>query len=81
VRFFLPEGGVSALDAPGQPFHDPEANAALFKALTQTVRETSNRQLIRTPHNINDPEFSKLVVQTFRSLHGSAPRRAAGGGA
>lgn len=81
VRFFLPEGGVSALDAPGQPFHDPEANVALFKALTQTVRETSNRQLIRTPHNINDPEFAKLVVQTFRSLHGSAPRRAAGGGA
>ena len=31
VRFFLPEGGVSALDAPGQPFHwDPEADAALF---------------------------------------------------
>ena len=23
VRFFLPEGGVSALDAPGQPFWDP----------------------------------------------------------
>ena len=23
VRFFLPEGGVSALDAPGQAFHDP----------------------------------------------------------
>ena len=23
VRFFLPEGGVSALDAPGQPFRDP----------------------------------------------------------
>src|SRR5690606_32460177 len=23
VRFLLPEGGVSALDAPGQPFHDP----------------------------------------------------------
>ena len=22
VRFFLPEGGVSALDAPGKPFHD-----------------------------------------------------------
>ena len=30
VRFFLPEGGVSALDAPGQPFWDPEADAALF---------------------------------------------------
>ena len=31
VRFFLPEGGVSALDAPGQPFWDPEADAALFR--------------------------------------------------
>ena len=38
VRFFLPEGGVSALDAPGQPFCDPEADAALFRALEQTVR-------------------------------------------
>ena len=30
VRFLIPEGGVSAIDAPGQPFHDPEADAALF---------------------------------------------------
>jgi uncharacterized protein (UPF0261 family) len=41
VRFFLPEGGVSALDAPGQPFHDPESDAALFRALDQTVRQTT----------------------------------------
>ena len=47
VRFFLPEGGVSALDAPGQPFWDPEADAALFRALERTVRQTGNRQLIR----------------------------------
>ena len=38
VRLLLPEGGVSALDAPGKPFHDPEADAALFEALEQTVR-------------------------------------------
>ena len=49
VRFFLPEGGVSALDAPGQPFYDPDADAALFRALEQTVRQTANRQLIRMP--------------------------------
>ena len=30
VRFLIPEKGVSAIDAPGQPFHDPEADAALF---------------------------------------------------
>ncbi|MEP4195314.1 MAG: ABC transporter permease [Aliishimia sp.] len=69
VRFFLPEGGVSALDAPGQPFWDPDANKALFDALEQTVRPSANRQLLRVPHNINDPEFAALVVKTFRGLH------------
>jgi uncharacterized protein (UPF0261 family)/ABC-type branched-subunit amino acid transport system ATPase component len=70
VRFFLPEGGVSALDAPGQAFHDPDADAALFTALEQTVRQTSNRQLIRLPHNINDTPFATALVDAFRSLHG-----------
>jgi uncharacterized protein (UPF0261 family)/ABC-type branched-subunit amino acid transport system ATPase component len=70
VRFFLPEAGVSALDAPGKPFHDPEADAALFRALDQTVRQTTNRQLIRIKRHINDPEFSSAVVAAFRALHG-----------
>jgi uncharacterized protein (UPF0261 family) len=70
VRFFLPEGGVSALDAPGQPFRDPEADAALFKALEQTVRRTATRQLIRLPHNINEPAFAAALVSAFQALHG-----------
>ncbi|WP_422370578.1 ABC transporter permease [Hoeflea sp.] len=70
VRFFLPEGGVSALDAPGQAFHDPKARAALYDALDSTVRQTSNRQLIRLPHHINDPAFAEAVVGAFRALHG-----------
>ena len=44
VRFLLPEGGVSALDAPGQPFHDPAAREALFTTLEQTVRATPEPQ-------------------------------------
>lgn len=75
VRFFLPEGGVSALDAPGQPFWDPEADATLFSALERTVRQTSNRQLIRVKHNINDPEFAVTIVSAFRSLAGRAGGR------
>jgi uncharacterized protein (UPF0261 family)/ABC-type branched-subunit amino acid transport system ATPase component len=75
VRFFLPEGGVSALDSPGQPFHDPEADAALFRALEQTVRQTTNRQLIRIKRHINDPEFSSAVVAAFRVLHGRTGNR------
>ncbi|MDP5218883.1 ABC transporter permease [Ruegeria sp. 2205SS24-7] len=78
VRFFLPEGGVSLLDAPGQAFWDPEANAALFRALEETVRQNSTRQLVRVPHNINDPEFADLVVQTFRTFHGGARRKTSG---
>ncbi len=70
VRFFLPEGGVSALDAPGQPFHDPAARRALFDALEGSVRQTAARQLIRLPQHINDPEFATAVVAAFRALHG-----------
>jgi uncharacterized protein (UPF0261 family)/ABC-type branched-subunit amino acid transport system ATPase component len=79
VRFFLPELGVSALDAPGQAFHDPQADAALFTALERTVRQTASRQLIRVKRHINDPEFSAAVVAAFRVLHGQsgACRRAA----
>ncbi len=76
VRFYLPEGGVSALDRAGQPFHDPAADAALFAALEATVRQTTSRQLIRLPHNINDPEFAAELVRSFRSLHGGGrPQR------
>ena len=79
VRFLLPELGVSALDAQGQAFHDPQADAALFRALEQTVRQTASRQLIKVRRHINDPEFSAAVVAAFRALHGQtgARRRAA----
>ncbi len=76
VRFFLPEGGVSALDAQGQAFWDPVADKALFSALEETVRQTSTRQLVRVPHNINDPEFVTQVVSAFRGFFGSQIRKA-----
>jgi uncharacterized protein (UPF0261 family) len=75
VRFFLPEGGVSALDAQGQPFWDPEADAALFRALERTVRATGNRQIIRVKRNINDPEFASTIVNAVRPLLGRAGGR------
>ena len=78
VRFLLPEGGVSALDAPGAAFHDPAANAALFTALEETVRQTASRRLIRVPAHINDPVFATALTRAFRELHGArAPRRRA----
>jgi len=76
VRFYLPEGGVSALDRPGQPFHDKAADEALFRTLEETVRQTANRQLIRVPHNINDAAFADEIVRAFRALHGTSRPRA-----
>ena len=69
VRFFLPEGGVSALDAPAKPFHDLTARAALFNAIEQTVRQTASRQIIKLPHHINAPEFAAALVASFNALH------------
>lgn len=68
VRFLIPEGGVSLIDAPGQPFHDPAADEALFQALEATVQQTPNRRLIRLPHAINDPDFAAALVREFRAI-------------
>jgi uncharacterized protein (UPF0261 family) len=65
VRFLIPEGGVSLIDAPGRPFHDPEADAALFRAVADAFRPGPNRQLLRLPYNINDPRFSDALVAAF----------------
>jgi uncharacterized protein (UPF0261 family)/ABC-type branched-subunit amino acid transport system ATPase component len=74
VRFLIPEGGVSALDKPGQAFHDPEVDAVLFKAITDTVRSTGQRQIIRLPHHINDPAFAAALAQEVQTLHGGRGR-------
>ena len=68
VRFLLPEGGVSMLDRPGAPFHDPEADAALFEAIEKTVRSTTRRSVERVKGNINDPSFFEAVIDAFRSI-------------
>ena len=68
VRLLLPEGGVSMIDAPGQPFHDPRADAALFAALERGIRRTEARRVERLPFHINDPAFAEAAVATFRSL-------------
>ena len=80
MRFFLPEGGVSALDAPGRPFSDPSADEELFRALESTVRQTGSRRLVRMPEHINDPRFSAAIVAEFRRLFGGrlVRRRAKG---
>ena len=68
VRFFLPEGGVSAIDAPGAPFEDKAARKALFDAIKEQVQETENRKLITSPHHINDEAFAQECVAALREV-------------
>ena len=70
VRFLLPEKGVSLLDVEGQPFFDPEADAALFAAIEASVKPTDRRRVIRLPFAIDDPEFAAAVVDQFREVTG-----------
>ena len=70
VRFLIPEKGVSVLDAPGQPFHDPEADAALFNAIEDALHQTADRRLESIPCHINDPEFSHALVRNFLEITG-----------
>jgi uncharacterized protein (UPF0261 family) len=67
----IPEGGVSLLDAPGQPFFDREADNALFETLELLVECNSRRILRRIPHAINAPEFAEAVIAACREIRTS----------
>jgi len=75
VRFLLPEGGVSLLDAPGKPFWDPAADKALFDTIAQGFRGGTNRKLIRLPHNVNDDAFVDALIASFNEVVRDAPAR------
>ena len=73
VRWLLPEGGLSAIDAPGQVFHDPQADAALFAAIEAAFVTTDRHRLIRVPHHVNEPAFAREVVRHVREIIPAGP--------
>ena len=60
VILMLPLRGVSMLDAEEQPFHDPEADRALFASL----REHAGPSVVvrEIDRHINDPEFAEALA-------------------
>ena len=77
VRFLIPQGGLSLLDAPGQPFWDPLADKALFDVLTAGFRTGTDRRLVVLPHNVNDQAFIDALVDNFNQIAGARLARAA----
>jgi len=68
VRFLIPEGGVSSIDQPGQPFHDPEADRILFATIEQHFRSGHDRVLRRMPLHINDEAFADALVAAWHEI-------------
>ncbi|MBX9752548.1 MAG: Tm-1-like ATP-binding domain-containing protein [Roseococcus sp.] len=68
VRFLLPLGGVSAIDVPGMPFHDPAADAALFETIRAGFIPAANRKLIEVEAAINDRAFADAALAAFQEI-------------
>ena len=66
TAFVIPARGFSAVDAPGQHFHDPEADAAFARVVKDTARDKV--QIIEVDAHINDDEFADAVVEAFDAL-------------
>ena len=63
---YIPLGGVSAIDAPGQPFFDPEANRAFAEALKRNL--PSRILVMERALHINDPSFARELAQALLKL-------------
>ncbi|TXT21996.1 MAG: hypothetical protein FD138_3846 [Planctomycetota bacterium] len=68
LTLLIPELGISSIDAVGQPFHDPTADAALFDELERSIQVTEQRLVKRLPLHINDPAFAAALVEEFLEL-------------
>jgi uncharacterized protein (UPF0261 family) len=66
----IPRGGVSAIDVPGQPFHDPVADAALFEALQQGLSGHPNVGIVVRDEPINDPAFAEAAAGELLKVMG-----------
>jgi uncharacterized protein (UPF0261 family) len=66
VVLVLPMRGVSAIDAVGQPFHDPEADRALFAALRRHAAPSV--RIMEVDAHINDAAFADALATEMLEL-------------
>lgn len=66
----IPLRGVSALDARGGPFHDPDADCALFEAVTRGLEGAPAVRVEVRDEHINDPAFGRAAARNLLGLMG-----------
>jgi uncharacterized protein (UPF0261 family) len=70
TALFVPLRGVSLIDAEGQPFHDPEADAALFAALREGLADSV--EVIEMDCNVNDEALAVAMAEKLDAYVGAA---------
>jgi uncharacterized protein (UPF0261 family) len=63
VTFLIPRKAISVISAPGQKFHDPAADKALFEALKANLRP--DIEVIEMECAINDAEFAGACAKAL----------------
>ena len=72
VTVLLPLRAISVISAPGQPFHSPAADTALFTSLRQHLRP--DIPVLSPEVEINDPTFARACAESLLA-HLATPRR------
>ncbi|GAB3261096.1 Tm-1-like ATP-binding domain-containing protein [Arthrobacter pigmenti] len=70
LTVLIPAGGFSMLSAPGEPFHDPAADAALIQSLTAGLRDTIDVRTFEC--GINDPAVAEAAADVLINYTGEA---------
>jgi uncharacterized protein (UPF0261 family) len=82
LTVFIPLGGLSMIDAPGGPFHDPAADAALIQELKAGLRP--DVEVVEMATHINDPAFATAMAERldahYRAWAGQAAMASSAGG-
>ena len=66
LTVMLPTKAISIISAEGQPFHDPEADQALFDTLKRSLR--AGISVIEMASEVNAPEFATACAEQLLAL-------------
>ncbi len=67
LAVFIPTAGVSMIDVPDAPFHDPAADAALVRELRAGLR--GDVEVVEMATDINDPAFAGAMADRLDELY------------
>ena len=67
VRVFIPMAGLSMISTKGGPYHDRDADQALFEAIERGLKG-SGIDVIKDERDINDTGFARDMAETLMKL-------------